>query len=402
MLTGTAAFRETGMPQRHARAIQDVADRTLHAIMFRAVGSQSTKLLEEGYAAKGFRIDTKSCDWGPMRGFVCVDPRLSKVGGVADKVVANRAYTTEALHGGVRADALGGLDLDAVGGIHGHMADWMAGTKPVVISLERYIELSGGALIGATDGTGRIRGVSTDSTNVVRFPWMLIPIDQCMMNPTFAAACGTPPIGGYGVFVDHTNEMFPFVQERPEGVTGLRVDGFDAVLGLINPDTAHYGYRALVTGDYDLFGVWPPIPSKDTFRMRNDYDVRIVDQYAAEQPGTTIAHTYQHYKLGNITPRLQLVKVLLNTALIGGSGYPGGNLVHHSDEIGNPSPGLRKSLDESFPILCFLPETASRRVLVHEIGICLTNLADFRTFVGWCLENQIFPVLRDEWVPLVA
>jgi len=210
-------------------------------------------------------------------------------------------------------------------------------------------------------------------------------------------------MGGYGVFVDHTNTTVTFAQERPEGTTALRVDGFEAVLGLINPGTDGYGYRALVTGDYDLFGVWPPISSQDSMSvMRPGFDVRIVDQYAADQPGTTIAHTYQHYKLGNITPRLQLVKVLLNTALIGGSGYTGGNLIHHSDEIGNPSPGLRKSLDESFPILCFLPDAASRKVLVSEIGICLSNVADFRVFVGWCLDARIFPVLRDEWVALVA
>src|ERR1043165_2425372 len=96
MIFGAGAFEETGMPTMHSGAIQDVADRTGHAIMFRAVGKQSTRLLEEGYAAKGFRIDTKSCDWGPMRGFVCVDPRLSKVGGDAAKRDFNRHYTTEA------------------------------------------------------------------------------------------------------------------------------------------------------------------------------------------------------------------------------------------------------------------------------------------------------------------
>src|SRR5437879_2859031 len=109
MLSGGRAFEVTGMPKGHARAIQDVADRTGHAIMFRAVGTQSTKLLEEGYASKGFRIDTKSCDWGPMRGFVCADPYLSKVGGNAEKVLSNRTFTAEALEGRIRHDAVGGL-----------------------------------------------------------------------------------------------------------------------------------------------------------------------------------------------------------------------------------------------------------------------------------------------------
>src|SRR3954467_5618315 len=102
MIFGIGGFTLTGMPIMHRDSIQEVADRTGHAIMFRAVGKQSTRLLEEGYAAKGFRIDTKSCDWGPMRGFVCVDPRLSKVVGSAAKVADNLRYTTEALEGRIR------------------------------------------------------------------------------------------------------------------------------------------------------------------------------------------------------------------------------------------------------------------------------------------------------------
>jgi hypothetical protein len=94
------------MPRRHAWAIQDLADRLDHMIIFRAVGKQATRLLEEGYAAKGFRIDTKSSDWGPMSGFVCVDPRFSKYAG--EKVAANAGHAAEALRGAIRQDAVGG------------------------------------------------------------------------------------------------------------------------------------------------------------------------------------------------------------------------------------------------------------------------------------------------------
>jgi hypothetical protein len=34
-------------------------------ISCREVGAVCTGLIEEGYALKGFRVDTKSCNWGP-------------------------------------------------------------------------------------------------------------------------------------------------------------------------------------------------------------------------------------------------------------------------------------------------------------------------------------------------
>ena len=119
-----------------------MADRLNYAILFRPVGAHCTRLLEESYAAKGFRIDTKSCDWGPMRGFVCVDPRLSKGG--RGKEAANRAYTAEALRGEVRHDAIGGLDMTHVGDAppeltgagRADMDEWAAGCKPIVISAD--------------------------------------------------------------------------------------------------------------------------------------------------------------------------------------------------------------------------------------------------------------------------
>jgi hypothetical protein len=399
MIFGAGAFEETGMPEMHSGSIQEVSDRTGHAIMFRAVGKQSTRLLEEGYAAKGFRIDTKSCDWGPMRGFVCVDPRLSKVVGSAAKVADNLRYTTEALEGRIRHDAIGGLDVEALGH-DAVMHDWMAGCKPIAISGARYAELWLQGLSGVTEASGIVRGVTHDPSGL-SFPWVLIPIARCMQTPAYAAAIGTePPENGYGLFVDYTYAGTPFIQQTPGGATPIRVLGYDSVLGLINPDSAHLGYRACVTGDYDLFGVWAPFAKEDPFAAKTRWDDRIVDRYREQNPETEIAHHFQHYKLGNITGRLNMVKVLLNTALIGKSKYTGGNLIHHSDEIGNPSPGLQKTLSESFPILAFLPSDKWTVAGVDSVGMCMTTVEDFVWFARACLKAHIAPELRPEWRPL--
>jgi hypothetical protein len=398
MLYGNAALQDTGMPLQHRDPIQQVADRSGHAIIFRAVGTQSTQLLIEGYAAKGFRIDTKSCDWGPVRGFVCVDPRLSKVGGDERGAADNRAYTVEALEGRVRQGALGGLDPSATG----HdivMLDWMADCKPVVISGARFNELRTGGLDGLTDENGIIRGVSTDKTRRVRFPWAVIPTSRTLANVPYLNACGPIPDGSYGVFVDHTNADVGFTQFRPSIVQPIRVEGFDAVMGLINPGTDNYGYRACVTGDYDLFAVWSPAKVAGAFVGKLDMDVRIVDRVRHESPGITAPHNHQHYKLGNITRRLEMIKVLLNSALIGGGSFPGGNLVHHSDEVGNPSPGLKKTLQQSFPLLAFLPEHSWSRFWprLTQPALGIRNSMDFSILVSGCGRAGINADLRPEW-----
>jgi hypothetical protein len=397
MLYGTAAFRETGMPVRHANAVQEVADRTGHAILFRAVGKHATRLLEEGYAAKGFRIDTKSCDWGPMRGFVCVDPRLSKVGGDEAKVTNNRRYTLEALEGRVRHDAVGGLSAEEAHDPATRMPEWMAGCKPVVISADRYNELVNAGLAGARNSAGIVKGVSSDGSHRVFFPWALIPIARCLQVKTFADACGPAPEGAFGVFVDYSNPSHHFEQWAPDTVRPVKVLGYEAVLGLTNPGMEHYGYRACVTGDYDLFAVWAPIHRLDPFAARNKWDKRIVDRYKELSPRDATPHFHQHYKLGNITARLNMMKVLLNTAFIANGGFSGGNLVHHSDEVGNPSPDLKKSLVESFPILAFVPTESWRGGTWRSPGVCLRDATDFRNLVDICRTGGIVPDLMPEW-----
>src|SRR5580693_9311219 len=90
-LTGTI-----GMPVAHKQAFLDVAADQRCVIMVRATGPTCHGLLEEGYDTKGYRIHGKSCDWGPMAGFVMRDPRLNKYGRA--KADFNRKKHEEALY----------------------------------------------------------------------------------------------------------------------------------------------------------------------------------------------------------------------------------------------------------------------------------------------------------------
>ncbi len=85
-----AALALTGIPELHARAFQTVADQWRTVILCRAVGVFATGLIEEGYASKGFHNKAKSCNWGPMAGFVLDDPRFTKVGGTVAKQEGQR------------------------------------------------------------------------------------------------------------------------------------------------------------------------------------------------------------------------------------------------------------------------------------------------------------------------
>ncbi len=68
-----------GMPQSHIDAFQLTADTSNTVIITRGLNPLSAGLIEEGYAPKGFMNKAKSCNWGPMSGFVLNDPRMGKI-----------------------------------------------------------------------------------------------------------------------------------------------------------------------------------------------------------------------------------------------------------------------------------------------------------------------------------
>lgn len=92
-----ANFRDNiaGVPMNHEFAFRTVAQSQRCVIISRCVGPTCRQLLLQGYDTKGFRIHGKSCDWGPMAGFVLRDPRLNKAG--MEKAGYNRREHREAL-----------------------------------------------------------------------------------------------------------------------------------------------------------------------------------------------------------------------------------------------------------------------------------------------------------------
>ena len=69
-------------------------------IASRQLNPLCTDLMMEGYAAKGFHIKAKTCDWGPMAGFVALDPCFTKA---SQCLVKQKAAVIKAVADGVRA-----------------------------------------------------------------------------------------------------------------------------------------------------------------------------------------------------------------------------------------------------------------------------------------------------------
>lgn len=99
MLKGDPAVKICGFVEDHAEAFSTVAASEKVVIVSRAANQLSTGLLAENYAAKGFHIKGKSCDFGPMAGFVCVESNFSKKGtaGAKSQQAANDAQSFKSI-----------------------------------------------------------------------------------------------------------------------------------------------------------------------------------------------------------------------------------------------------------------------------------------------------------------
>ena len=340
ILRGKTACAKTGIPSLHAEAFQEVADATGNVISSRAVGIYATGLILEGYASKGFHNKAKSCNWGPMAGFVLDDPRFTKVG---DTEKGQQEQKEALLHA---------IDEHAV-------------EVPLFISDDRRQWLIKHRLMQFIDRESdsyTVRGVS---------PWGL------------------------------TLE-FKLVREKPEGASekmwavlyrkadrqGARAlaggaGAWTPVMAMRDPlcTISAKDYRAATTGDYDLFALWARSaqysPDKDDRRMVSHATLEANIKAKS-------ANTGEDKHLGNLTPRIRMVRDRLNTA-IKRRGYTGGDMIHHSDEGGRPFVG-----DIDLPVFAVVPGRAQ--------PFALESVPDLREFITAELNRQFAPVFSPGWM----
>lgn len=366
MKKGNEAYALVGMPKCHGNKFSDAATQHNTIIMSRAPGIYATQLIEEGYASKGFHNKAKSCNWGPMAGFVNVNPMFSKAG-LTEK--GNKSQTksiSKARKSGAK-------------------------TTPLIIS---------GARINRLKEMNIITEVSSDDKLLKLFKKVHdtqgitgITANCIKVKPTFNGAKGDTK------FLNLAKKYSFYLKEHFQRTSPLSstwervglwevyysydlnldlkngiVPPFKKLYSFVDPNFSEentYDYDNIsnhlysTTADFDLFAAWGDVSKERAlikiYRENNktmeadslETQIKKMDM----RPASTLmlrsyyaTEEFEDSHLGNITPRLSTIMNDLNQKFKTGCNYTMGNLVHHSDEAGRP-----KIDDVDMPVIVFFP-----------------------------------------------
>ena len=355
ILRGDAAAIHVGYPLSHVNAFQRVANRMRSIIMSRAVGGACTGLIEESYASKGFHIKAKSCNWGPMAGFVMEDPNLSKR----------------------TPDQVGKQTSDLLSGFH-HGAT----SVPLYISntRKRWLEQSGYFHVVNNANPDRPIVQATQQSGGIAVRTYRFRLKRCSL--------GNLPPGGKGLMWSIHYHHAPITH-----IDGDVDDDADQVRAMVDPlglGSKTLGYRAAMTGDYDLFALWA---HKDHYsperRIGSGSDQRMTSHRRLERDISHGRVPREDPHLGNMTGRLRMLRDELNRE-IKREGYAGGNMVHHSDEAGRPF--VR---DVDLPVIAWVPG--------KDECYALQELDDLRQFIKTVVEPGGYaPTFNPGWMADLA
>ena len=96
---GDDVLEKNGFPSQIANLFCDTATTAGTIILSRTPGKAATRLISERYDVKGYYLKAKSCNWGPMAGFICENPYFNKAGksGAASNADYINKYLTSIL-----------------------------------------------------------------------------------------------------------------------------------------------------------------------------------------------------------------------------------------------------------------------------------------------------------------
>ncbi|MSS71153.1 MAG: hypothetical protein EXS64_06670 [Candidatus Latescibacteria bacterium] len=228
--------------------------------------------------------------------------------------------------------------------------------------------------------------------------WRLVPAGNAT-NSWLQVGDETPD--GYYVLCINTRAKKPFKQQVPTGATPIKFRGHETLLGLTNPGTKQRGFKACVTADYDLFAIWPKTGKPDLMSARHNLNAQLLKKFSSSSSlASGVARMSgiddrlqsqghrEHHRFGDVSTRVMLIKTMLNSALMGASGYSGGNAIHHNDEAGNFA--LAKgSLADCFPLICFMPQHGT---------VLIENLPDFKELVIAARTGGFQERAKQQWL----
>lgn len=376
MKVGVAARQLVGFLPQHADAFGEVAQANNCIIMCRAPGVFAPGLISEGYASKGFHNKAKSCNWGPMAGFVCMEPRFSKAGltpkGVkkqttsVHKAILEGATPVQVFLSDVRLNWL--TKLGYIKRLPpGKLGSGKKGSR--VWQYQATMKGCKGDYVEAASGyTFTMKETQVNGTNL----WgaYFQPTSKSPLRPVKALR----------------DPNWSDLEVR-QGVSGVQ---YQVQQGVVRDDMPLY--KKATTGDHDLFAVWGPngLPQDVYARPVDSSDMSSgIDLDLKEDPDQ-----------GNISQYVSQVATLLNQAIRrvrwgdAKFAYSGGDMVHHSDEAARP---FIDDVDLPFiaffpPGVCDLPQAPGKTVVAFE------TVAEFRQLIDAAIKWDYHIELNPGWI----
>jgi hypothetical protein len=395
-------WRAEGISAEHAHAFLRVSHDTDCIILTRTPGEAALTLLAEGYDAKGFHVKAKSCDWGPWAGFICAEPRFNKsgMGGAYGNMSAHIDSLTKDF------EALQNADRKA----RGQTVEGPYTCSVVAVELSdarvRWLEQQGKIPKAAADATER-SGKAALGKDAATVEWLLRRDAKLGRWRVYYKPAGLPPIP------DTRGDAQKYAATVPAFEAALRaaaakivvpaVEGYSPVLALTNPYLAYKApgeaHKNALTGDFDLFAVWPKLDRRAPFTVRvggMGSGAAVAEEknaiYKAEGEDLIGSTT------GNISAGVYDVAVRLNIESQKIAGQSQVNRVFHSDEGGRPG---MESVDESVAFVATGPAEGHMLLLKHPIargsGEAQANAKALAAFALSCARQGYAIFLNTGW-----
>ena len=406
-----------GIPDEHVKAFQLTADLTSTVIITRGLNPLSAGLILEGYAPKGFMNKAKSCNWGPMSGFVINDPRMGKI--------APDAPDRKAVMDKQKAAIVKGLD-------HEHLSVLV----PVCISAARHDDLvRNGLVLVVRHDENRIDVLARQKGGEL-FHFTLLKASAKTLKGSrgkdlYCVFFGRDESSSEQVLTRlQSDKTTTAIQKGQHGTIDVGLPDTDLVpvLGMGNreiqpsanggglaEDATNIGLEQLggkaygeiypgvlkaVAGDYDLWAVLDDtlLPADSPMRLDFKRGVRLTRPERRGGPSAKASELKkENSNLGNISPAVQHVGRVLNEKFKQ-------FLVVHSDYGGNPF------YDLDFPLIAFVPHSKKQLRTVGQVTtlkpnmVCIQNdgkdkgeLAAFLRLVLFDLKFCAFRAHRNLW-----
>jgi len=391
-----AKLKKAGFPRAHAEAFLQVAESEKCVIMTRTPGKACEQLLAEGYDAKSFHIKGKSCNWGPMAGFVCLDPLLNKQGAAGGTGNLKSHFksltdvyedyrTASAEHIGISQDRLAFLQTEK------YISPRMIVSNPRILAGSAINDnISVDYLIVEVDTARKLWALYYNRNRTYGLnpgPLLTNQSERMLGQRLFSILETATPLDSRLSQEDvmHKFEIIHGIQRLHGPGIHLAGKNYEKILALVNPHPPYAGseaYKNAITGDYDLFAVWPLLHRG----YNSALDRRKAGMFASITKEHIFAH--EHKQLGNISQRIFNIAQILNSVIMNstpGSVKP--NRVFHSDEGGRPG---ADALD--LPAAAFVPNMGGNQGM-----FLIENSQQMKALVASCVYLGYVTFINAGW-----